>query len=74
MPRISGLPALTGTPYGFEEPIEEPIEEPATDGPVDDTPMAEPKPGLTGQARLQDACTLQGVPVDGPLCWWTPRW
>ena len=62
VPRISGLPQLTGTPYGFEEPAEEP----ATDGPVEDGPIAEPEPGLTGKARFQDACTLKGVPVDGP--------
>ena len=62
VPRISGLPQLTGTPYGFEEPGEEP----ATDGPVEDGPIAEPEPGLTGKARFQDACTLAGVPVDGP--------
>ena len=62
VPRISGLPQLTGTPYGFEEPSEEPV----TDEPADDVPIADPRPGLTGKARFQDACTLEGLPVDGP--------
>ena len=61
VPRVSGLPLLTGTPYGFEEPDEEPV----TDEPVADDPIADPRPGLTGRAKLQDRCTLEGLPTDG---------
>jgi hypothetical protein len=61
VPRISGMPELTGTPYGFEDPPEEPVTD---DGPVDG-PVADPQPGLTGRARLQDRCTLEGLPMDG---------
>jgi hypothetical protein len=66
VPRISGLPSLTGTPYGFEEPVEEPATDGPVDAPVDDGPIAAPEPGLTGRARLQDRCTLEGLPTDGP--------
>lgn len=67
--RLTWYPNLTGTPVGpgVEERSRE-LEELAPEEDVaPEKEIAKPRPGLTGRARLQDSCTLDGMPMDGPL-------
>lgn len=62
--RLTSYPDLTGEPALFTAEDRN-RQLPGDEGLTPEPEIAEAQPGLTGRARLQDACTLDGLPTDG---------